>query len=121
MNTSRDVLSYKTAYSNSTFDCEIQVLCANLRLFMHVTLVTGMADAGKETLLVVQALRLNTLSKLTFADGKLFDALVQDVFPGISHSDVEYANLTQAVKDVCAETKLMVIDRQVLVQHIPPA
>jgi len=33
--------------------------------------------------LVVQALRLNTLSKLTFADSQRFDALVRDVFPNV--------------------------------------
>ena len=33
--------------------------------------------------MVVQALRVNTLSKLTFADSKRFDALVRDVFPNV--------------------------------------
>ena len=31
---------------------------------------------------MVQVLRLNTLSKLTFADRQRFDALVHDVFTG---------------------------------------
>ena len=61
----------------------------------------------------MQALRLNTLSKLTFSDSKRFDALVGDVFPGVAFSDVRYEELEKALREACGERNLVVIERQV--------
>ena len=73
----------------------------------------GKVDAGLEAKLVVQALRINTLSKLTYSDSGRFDALLQDVFPGVEFRDIEYETLRNALKDVCVESHLGVIDSQV--------
>ena len=70
----------------------------------------------------MQALRLNTLSKLTFADSKRFDSLVKDVFPGVPFRDVEYVELEAALREACVEQNLVVIDAQVrhlLVYNVP--
>ncbi|XP_057314672.1 cytoplasmic dynein 2 heavy chain 1-like isoform X2 [Hydractinia symbiolongicarpus] len=64
-------------------------------------------DIQTEIKLVVQALRLNTLSKLTFSDSKRFDALIKDVFPGISFQDVEYTTLKEALKEAMKEMGLV--------------
>jgi len=61
----------------------------------------------------VQALRINTLSKLTFTDGSRFDALVRDVCPGIDFKDIEYEQLAAAYRDVCKEKHLLVNENQV--------
>ncbi|CAG0883700.1 unnamed protein product [Cyprideis torosa] len=57
-----------------------------------------------ESEIAVQALRLNTLSKLTFADSLRFDALVKDVFPGIPFKDGGHEelleHLIEAAKDL---------------------
>uniref|UniRef100_A0A672TN04 Cytoplasmic dynein 2 heavy chain 1 n=1 Tax=Strigops habroptila TaxID=2489341 RepID=A0A672TN04_STRHB len=66
-----------------------------------------------ESHIVVQALRLNTMSKLTFADCSRFDALVKDVFPGIDFKDVEYAELTTALQQVFEEANLEIISTQI--------
>ncbi|NXK72907.1 DYHC2 protein, partial [Amazona guildingii] len=66
-----------------------------------------------ESHMVVQALRLNTMSKLTFADCSRFDALVKDVFPGIEFKDVEYAELTIALQQVFEEANLEIISTQI--------
>ena len=63
--------------------------------------------------IAVQALRLNTHSKLTFADSKRFDSLIQDVFPDVAFQDVEHQDLDQALRDACKETNLVVIESQV--------
>ena len=76
-------------------------------------IVTGKVDAKVEAKLVVQALRINTLSKLTFADSKRFDALVCDVFPGVEFKDIEYESLAQAIREVCKETNLHVNEGQI--------
>ena len=66
-----------------------------------------------EVRIIVQVLRLNTLSKLTYSDSQRFDALVQDVFPGVEFSDVEYERLEAALREASRESSLVVIDRQV--------
>ena len=81
-------------------------------------MITGKVDSGLETKLVVQALRINTLSKLTFSDSIRFDALVRDVFPGIEFKDIEYETLAEAIRQVCKETNLVVNETQVILKRL---
>ena len=60
------------------------------------------AENVDETVICVQALRLNTLSKLTFVDMQRFEGIIKDVFPGIT-----------PMKETCAELYLQVLPRQV--------
>ncbi|KAM9852784.1 cytoplasmic dynein 2 heavy chain 1 isoform 4-T4 [Aulostomus maculatus] len=69
-------------------------------------------DKIQESSLVVQALRLNTMSKLTFADSSRFDALVKDVFSGVNFTDVEDQTLMQALEQVYKEARLELIPSQ---------
>ena len=66
-----------------------------------------------EAKLIVQALRINTLSKLTFSDSIRFDALVRDVLPGVEFKDIEYEELAESLRQVCKESSLVVIEPQV--------
>ncbi|CAF4638011.1 unnamed protein product [Rotaria sp. Silwood1] len=66
-----------------------------------------------ESQLVVQAARINTLSKLTFGDSRRFDGLLQDIFPGIDLRDIEYENLRQALHEVYKEHHLLINDMQI--------
>ncbi|CAF3391936.1 unnamed protein product [Rotaria sp. Silwood1] len=66
-----------------------------------------------ESQLVVQASRINTLSKLTFGDSKRFDGLLQDIFPGIDLRDIEYENLRLALHEVYKEHHLLINDMQI--------
>ncbi|TKS81144.1 Cytoplasmic dynein 2 heavy chain 1 [Collichthys lucidus] len=70
-------------------------------------------DKIQESSLVVQALRLNTMSKLTFADSTRFDALVRDVFSGVNFTDVEDQILMHALEEVYKEARLELIPSQV--------
>ena len=72
-----------------------------------------------EAQLVVQASRINTLSKLTFGDSKRFDGLLRDIFPGVDLRDIEYENLRQALQEIYKEHHLRVNDIQVkeLIAH----
>lgn len=65
-----------------------------------------------ENQFVIQALRMNTLSKLTFADSQRFSALVEDVFPGVSASELAYPELASAIEGALTEMKLGAIDLQ---------
>ena len=53
-----------------------------------------------ETELLIKSVRVNTLSKLTFADAIGFLGLIKDVFPGCSSEDIRYAKLEAAMKEV---------------------
>lgn len=45
-------------------------------------------DASGERELLIKAVRVNTLSKLTYDDTRQFLALIGDVFPGAKSSDI---------------------------------
>ena len=62
---------------------------------------------------MVQALQLNTLSKLTFADSKQFNSLVADIFVGAAFEDVAQPDLEQALHEECQEAQLVVNPTQV--------
>lgn len=69
--------------------------------------------AVQESGLVVQALRLNTMSKLTFADSSRFDALVKDVFSGVNFNNVGDQLLMRTLEEVYKEAQLELIPTQV--------
>ena len=86
--------------------------------YLHCVLNSCISvNAKVEARLVVQALRVNTLSKLTFADSKRFDALVRDIFPGVDFKGVEYAELADALRTSAQESNLMVMETQVNITH----
>jgi len=63
-------------------------------------------DAKKESLLLIKAIRINTMSKLTFADSKKFESLLTDMFPGISVEDIVYEDLEAAIHTIIDDLKL---------------
>ncbi|XP_026994578.2 cytoplasmic dynein 2 heavy chain 1 isoform X2 [Tachysurus fulvidraco] len=68
---------------------------------------------ASEIVLVVQALRLNTLSKLTFSDSARFDALLRDIFPAVELDEVHYEELKAALLGAYEEAQLEIIPSQV--------
>ena len=87
------------------------LLALFIQLWSNVVIL--LVNANVEARLVVQAVRVNTLSKLTFADSKRFDALVRDIFPGVDFKGVEYAKLADALRAAAQESNLMVMETQV--------
>ncbi|OQR98203.1 dynein heavy chain [Achlya hypogyna] len=53
-----------------------------------------------ETEILIKAVRINTLSKLTFGDSQRFLALIGDVFPGIASADIAGGDLEAAIRVV---------------------
>nr|WAW84826.1 cytoplasmic dynein 2 heavy chain 1 [Halisarca dujardinii] len=70
-------------------------------------------SASQEISIVVQGVRLNTLSKLTFADSKRFDALVKDVFYGVQFEEIENPELSAALVEACEEQHLTIQPMQI--------
>ena len=60
--------------------------------------------------MLIKAIRINTMSKLTFSDTRKFVALVLDVFPDVKSQDIVYAEVTKAVEEVLVESKLEIIE-----------
>lgn len=60
-----------------------------------------------------QAVRMNTLSKLTFADSRRFQDLCMDLFPGINVKDIEYQELEAVIRETIREMRLAEIDSQI--------
>ena len=57
-------------------------------------------SVGMEAELLIKAVRINTLSKLTFSDTSCFLSLIGDIFPGAESSDVAGGELEVAIRKV---------------------
>lgn len=67
----------------------------------------------KEAELLIKAIRVNTMSKLTFADIKKFENLMANVFMGTTVEDVKYEDLTKAIAETLKELNFTYVERQV--------
>jgi len=66
-----------------------------------------------ESSLLIGALEINTLSKLTYADSVRFQGLISDVFPGCKSEALDYGVLSQHIRDAITELKLELVESQV--------
>lgn len=66
--------------------------------------------AEKEYEILIKAVRVNTLSKLTFADTGKFLALIGDVFPGVESSDIHGGDLEVAIREVMTEKPFFLVE-----------
>lgn len=66
----------------------------------------------QECELMLQSLFINTLSKLTFDDARLFSGLIQDIFPGVENREVSYPELEEAIQIAIKELGLQNIPSQ---------
>ncbi|KAI8824969.1 dynein heavy chain and region D6 of dynein motor-domain-containing protein [Fimicolochytrium jonesii] len=79
---------------------------------LHAEKRSGTIDPERERCVVVKALRVNTLSKLTFADSLRFEGVMSDIFPDVNIEEVDYRDLAVAVKAAYAELNLIYIESQ---------
>jgi dynein heavy chain 2, cytosolic len=63
-----------------------------------------------ENEILIKAVRVNTLSKLTFGDTNKFLALIGDVFPGIQSADISGGELEEAIKNVMKEKPFYLVE-----------
>lgn len=88
------------------------------------TILKAMSPALKsqseECAIAVQALELNTISKLTFDDSVLFKSLISDIFPEvkITSSPQIYDDLINKIRKAAENIGLQTSQRQV--SHISP-
>jgi dynein heavy chain 2, cytosolic len=60
--------------------------------------------------ILIKAVRVNTLSKLTFSDTSKFLALIGDVFPGIPSADITGGELEEAIRQVMVDKPYNLIE-----------
>jgi dynein heavy chain 2, cytosolic len=70
-------------------------------------------DVKIEMELVIKAVRLNTLAKLTFLDTQRFEALIKDIFPGTEVKDAVYVDLESAIEQSLIDLKLDKLSSQI--------
>lgn len=63
-------------------------------------------NPNREALILIKAIRINTMSKLTFGDSKKFEFLLNDMFPGIKVEDIIYEDLEKAIHETLTELNL---------------
>ena len=68
---------------------------------------------AQEIQFVVESLKMNTLSKLTASDNRLFKDLLQDVFPQTAESAGFNNDLKQRIQVTCSKMGLMSMESQV--------
>lgn len=73
----------------------------------------GALEASEEAIILIKAVRMNTMSKLTFADARRFQDLCQDLFPGVNVKDIEYKELEGFIRESMTELRLSAIDSQI--------
>jgi dynein heavy chain 2 len=64
-----------------------------------------------EAELLIKSIRINTLSKLTHSDNSRFKRLLDDIFPGVTKSDVKFIELEEAIDAVIKEMGYQSIDK----------
>ena len=60
--------------------------------------------------ILIKAVRVNTLSKLTFSDTIKFLALIGDVFPGVKSADIAGGELEAAIKEVMKDKPFHLVE-----------
>ena len=67
-----------------------------------------------ESLILIKAIRVNTISKMTYEDAIKYESLQADMFPGIKSADIDYEQLSEAVAATIKTQNLQHIDKQIM-------
>lgn len=86
------------------------VLNSGGRLIQTYKMQGEKVDVAMEYEILIKAVRVNTLSKLTYADTVKFLALIGDVFPGVKSADITGGDLEEAIKVVMKEKPFYLVE-----------
>ncbi|XJO78526.1 hypothetical protein BDV3_002952 [Batrachochytrium dendrobatidis] len=97
------------------YDWGLRPLKAVLELagsLLHEQKKIGPVGAVEEAIVVVKAIRVSTLSKLTFGDAQRFSMLMNDIFPETDIHTIIYQELQKALQESYVELGLIYIESQ---------
>ena len=86
------------------------VLNSGGRLIQNYKLEGLDITSDMEYEILIKAVRVNTLSKLTYSDTSKFLALIGDVFPGAKSSDISGGELEEAIKEVMKQKPFYLLE-----------
>lgn len=75
--------------------------------------IRSQISSDREAILLIKAIRINTLPKLTYADLRRFIPLVSDIFTGTQVEDIQYEELEKSIQETISEFKLEYSENQV--------
>uniref|UniRef100_A0A7S0W0F2 Cytoplasmic dynein 2 heavy chain 1 n=2 Tax=Hemiselmis TaxID=77924 RepID=A0A7S0W0F2_9CRYP len=110
---SKQLLSKQQHYDWGLRALKTILLISGKLIQMEKKAASVAVDIKVEMELVIKAVRLNTLAKLTNADMHRFEALIKDIFPGTEVKDAIYADLETAIKASLEELKLDPLPSQI--------
>ena len=110
---SRQLLSKQQHYDWGLRALKTILLISGNLIQMEKKKPNASIDLKTEMELVIKAVRLNTLAKLTYADTVRFEALIKDIFPNSFVQDAVYETLEASIRDSLAELKLDLLPSQV--------
>jgi dynein heavy chain 2 len=97
-------LSKQLLSSQQHYDWNLRALKSVLnsggRIIQTYKLEGTTVGHDQEYEILIKAIRVNTLPKLTFSDTQKFLALIGDVFPGIESADMQGGELEKAIREV---------------------
>jgi dynein heavy chain 2 len=101
--------------SQEHYDWGLRALKTTLTIggqLMQVERTGGRISEEREAVILIKAIRINTLPKLTYPDLKHFIPLVADIFQGASIEDIQYQELEAALRQALEEAHLAHSDSQ---------
>ena len=90
---SRQLLSQQQHYDWGLRALKTILSVAGRLIFEHRSNTKNEITLETESELLIKAIRINTLSKLTFTDMRKFKFLLSDIFPGIESKDIVYEEI----------------------------
>jgi dynein heavy chain 2 len=91
------LLSKQLLSQQQHYDWGLRALKTILTVSGELMQQSQASDGNQEAVLLIKAIRINTMSKLTYSDGKKFEKLLNDVFPGVECLDIQYPELKLAI------------------------
>jgi hypothetical protein len=91
--------------------CFFYILFISYLYYIYIY-IGSLISPTREAELIINSLRSNTLSKLTFTDAIRFNALIRDVFPGAQAVPYSHEDLEEAIKKSYEELKLGLVQSQ---------
>jgi len=114
---SRELLSAQQHYDWGLRALKAVLLTAGKILQSHKAAEKEL-DVETENEILIKAMRVNTLSKLTFSDTPKFLSLIGDVFPGVKSADITGGELEEAIIQVMKEKPFYLVEDAAQIKKI---
>lgn len=109
------ILAKQLLSTQEHYDWGLRALKTTLTIggqLIQIERVGGRISEEREAVILIKAIRINTLPKLTYPDLKHFIPLMADIFPNADIEDIAYEDLESALRNSLEEAHLSHSDSQ---------